>query len=159
MVSMNRDQTSTPIEGVIDEITRACLLTRTHRISRVLTNIYDQRLRPYGVNSHQFTLLVTIYRLGAASRAEIGRANHQDRSTMTRNLQLLIAEGWVEEVEGAVRGRSRPVTLTKAGKQLLRNAAPAWRRAQAHAIDTLGVPGANAMLGMADELTDQINNT
>src|ERR1700742_1978312 len=102
MSRMNRDLTSAPIEGVIDEITRACLLTRTHRISRVLTNMYDQRLRPYGLSSHQFTLLVTIHRLGEASRAEIGRANHQDRSTMTRNLQLIIAQGWAEEVEGAV---------------------------------------------------------
>jgi DNA-binding MarR family transcriptional regulator len=152
---MKSDSTSTPIEGLIDEITRACLLTRTHRISRVLTNMYDQWLRVHGINSHQFTLLVTIHRLGAATRAEIGRANQQDRSTITRNLQLVIAEGWVEEVEGATRGRCRPVTLTRVGKKLLKEAAPAWHEAQAAAVAALGKTGADAMLQMADQLLDQ----
>src|SRR4051794_31470120 len=34
--------------SVVGEITRNCLLTRTRRISRVMTNIYDQALRPHG---------------------------------------------------------------------------------------------------------------
>ena len=50
------------------EITRECLLTRTRRISRVLTGIYDQALRPFGINSPQFTLLVVIARLGPVNR-------------------------------------------------------------------------------------------
>src|SRR5665213_1770231 len=139
-------------DDVINEITRSCLLTRTRRISRVFTGIYDQELRPFGVNSPQFSLLVVISRLGAASRAEIGRANYQDRSTLTRNLQLILSEGWVEEVPHEAGGRSRPVVLTKAGRKLLRDAALAWREAQAKAKNLLGNDAVIAITGIADDL-------
>jgi DNA-binding MarR family transcriptional regulator len=139
-------------ENVINEISRSCLLTRTRQIARVLTGIYDQELRPFGINSPQFTLLVVISRLGSASRAEIGRYNHQDRSTLTRNLQLILSEGWVEEVQLEAGGRSRPIALTKAGKDLLHAAAPAWRAAQKRANAVLGEDCVNAITSVADDL-------
>jgi DNA-binding MarR family transcriptional regulator len=139
-------------EDVIGEITRDCLLTRTRRISRVVTGIYDQQLRPFGINSPQFSLLVVISRLGSASRAEIGRANYQDRSTLTRNLQLILSEGWVEEVQHGAGGRSRPIVLTAAGRDVLRRAAPAWRAAQAQAKAILGDIGVAAVTSIANEL-------
>lgn len=142
-------------KDVISEITRDCLLTRTRRISRVITGIYDQALRPFGLNSPQFSLLVVISRLGPASRAEIGRVNHQDRSTLTRNLQLLFSEGWVEEIPHNVGGRSRPLALTQAGQNLLHSAAPAWRAAQAQAKGVLGAAGVSAVMEIANDLPQQ----
>jgi DNA-binding MarR family transcriptional regulator len=142
-------------EDVISEINRNCLLTRTRRISRVLTGIYDQELRPFGINSPQFTLLVVISRLGSASRAEIGRENHQERSTLTRNLQLMLAEGWVEEIQHEASGRSRPIGLTKAGRELLHKAAPAWRAAQTKAKAVLGKAGVSAVIDIANALPQQ----
>ena len=139
-------------DDLIHEITRSCLLTRTRRISRVLTNIYDHELRPFGINSPQFSLLVVISRLGAASRAEIGRANQQDRSTLTRNLQLVLSQGWVEEIPHEAGGRSRPIMLTQTGRQLLHDAAPAWRAAQVKAKELLGEGGVIAVTGVADDL-------
>jgi DNA-binding MarR family transcriptional regulator len=149
---MKAAETSVKTEDVINEITRNCLLTRTRRISRVITSIYDQELRPFGVNSPQFSLLVVISRLGPASRAEIGRVNHQDRSTLTRNLQLILSEGWVEEIQHTEGGRSRPIVLTKTGKDLLHRAAPAWRAAQAQATALLGEAGVTAMTNIANDL-------
>ncbi|GHO72694.1 hypothetical protein KSD_04650 [Ktedonobacter sp. SOSP1-85] len=147
---------STEIEtadaGVVGEITRNCLLTRTRRISRIITNMYDQALRPYGVNAPQFSLLVLIAKLGGASRAEIGRANYQERSTLTRNLALLLAEGWVEEMVSDQGGRSRPLVLSQAGKDLLVSAAPAWRAAQVRAKQLLGEEGVTAIVGVADSI-------
>jgi DNA-binding MarR family transcriptional regulator len=149
---MKNAERSVKSDDVIKEITRNCLLTRTRRISRVITGIYDQELRPFGINSPQFSLLVVISRLGPASRAEIGRANQQDRSTLTRNLQLILSEGWVEEVPHEAGGRNRAIVLTKAGKDLLHEAAPAWRAAQAQAKALLGKDGARAVTEIADRL-------
>lgn len=149
---MKRNKSPATDGDIIKEITRNCLLTRTRRISRVITAIYDQELRPFGINSPQFSLLVVISRLGAASRAEIGRANYQDRSTLTRNLQLILSEGWVEEAPQEAGGRSRPVVLTKAGLELLRDAAPAWREAQAKAKNLLGRDAVIAITSIADDL-------
>jgi DNA-binding MarR family transcriptional regulator len=141
------------LEDPTGEIIRDCLLTRTRRISRVITGIYDQALRPFGINSPQFSLLVLIARLGPASRAEIGRANLQDRSTLTRNLALMLAQGWVEESPAA--GRGRPIVIAPAGKALLSTAAPAWRAAQAQAGDLLGETGVAAVRHIADTLPAQ----
>lgn len=145
------DHRESSIAGLVGEVTQGCLLTRTRRISRVITGIYDEALRPHGVNSPQFSLLILIAKLDGASRAEIGRANHQERSTLTRNLALLLGEGWIEEIvpEG---GRSRPIVITNAGRALLASAGDAWRSAQAKAKQMLGVAGIAAIVGVADNL-------
>ncbi|HEX7733597.1 MAG TPA: MarR family transcriptional regulator [Ktedonobacteraceae bacterium] len=149
---MMSTENETAEASVVGEITRHCLLTRTRRISRIITNMYDQALRPYGVNAPQFSLLVLIAKLGGASRAEIGRANYQERSTLTRNLALLLTEGWVEEMVSDQGGRSRPLVLSQAGRALLVSAAPAWRAAQVKAKQVLGEEGVTAIVGVADNI-------
>jgi len=140
-----------PQLALVAEVTKQCLLTRTRSISRVVTSIYDQALRPHGVNSSQFSMLVVIAKLNGASRAELGRANHLERSTSTRNLQLLLDQGWVEEL-AATHGRSRSILLSPAGRQLLTTAMPAWRAAQQKAKKMLGEEGADALLSIANGL-------
>lgn len=139
-------------DDITNEITRSCLLTRTRRIARVITGIYDEEYRPFGINAPQVSLLVLISRLGSPSRAEIGRQNHQDRSTLTRNLQLMMSNGWIEEVPHKEGGRSRAIVLTKAGKKLLNDVAPAWRTAQRRGKAVLGESGATAIKSIADSL-------
>jgi DNA-binding MarR family transcriptional regulator len=139
-------------DEVSSEIARNCLLTRTRQISRVLTAIYDEALRPFGINAPQFTLLVLIVELGPLSRSDLGRRNHHDRSTLTRNLQPLISQGWVSESAPGNDGRSRPLSLTEPGKALLHSAASAWSAAQTKAKALLGEVGANALMGIAGEL-------
>lgn len=135
---------------VIGEVARKCLLTRTRKISRVVTNLYDRALRPHGINSTQVSLLATIAKLGGASRAEIGRANYQESSTLTRNLALLLKEGWVQELPP--EGRSRPIILSEAGRSLLAEVMPAWRAAQREARELIGDEGVAALVGVADSL-------
>lgn len=122
---------------------------RTRLISRVVTGIYDRELRPFGINSPQLALLLVMCTMGSASRAEIGRFHRQDRSTLTRNLQIMISEGWIEEVPGEAAGRARPMRVTEAGLRLLHEAAPAWRAAQAQAKALLGGDGVAAVMDVA----------
>ena len=138
-------------DAILAEITQGCLLTRTRRLSRLVTNTYDQALRPFGVNAPQFSLLVLIAKFGPASRAEIGRVNYQDRSTLTRNLALLLGEGWVRELatEG---GRSRPIEISPKGRQLLAAAAPAWRDAQTEVRRLIGEDAAINILRVVDAI-------
>ncbi|MGA8756019.1 MAG: MarR family winged helix-turn-helix transcriptional regulator [Stellaceae bacterium] len=126
------------------------MLMRARLISRVITAIYDEELRPLGIISSQFALLVIISEIEPATRAEIGRYHHQDRSTLTRNLKLILAEGWAEEVQDKGGGRGRPIVLTKAGRDLICKGAPAWRVAQARAKALLGEHGAIAIADIAD---------
>ncbi|MGF6722215.1 DNA-binding MarR family transcriptional regulator [Paraburkholderia sp. GAS41] len=134
------------------EIARNCLLTRTRQISRVVTAIYDEAMRPFGINSSQFTLLVLIMELGPLSRSDLGRRNHHDRSTLTRNLQPLISQGWVSEGLVGNDGRSRPLSMTEDGKALLQSAASAWSVAQSRAKAVLGEVGVHALMEIAGDL-------
>jgi hypothetical protein len=56
----------------------------------------------------------------------------------------------LEEIQGEGGGRGRPIVVTKAGKDLLRKGAPAWRVAQARAKTLLGENGAIAIMDIAN---------
>jgi DNA-binding MarR family transcriptional regulator len=121
-----------------------------------ISGIYDEQLRPFGVGAAQFVLLVAIYKMEPATRAEIGRVQHQDRSILTRNLKLIISEGWVEEKQGLGDGRSRPLGLTKAGMELLCRTESAWRAAQARAKTLLGADGVVTVIDIADRIVETV---
>ena len=134
------------------QIARDCLMTRARQISRILTAVYDDALRPFGIVAPQFSLLVLIAEFGPVSRSDLGRRTQHERSTLTRNLQPLIAHGWVAESVPASDGRSRPLSLTQDGKTLLQSAADAWSAAQGHAARLLGEDGARDLMNIAREL-------
>ena len=91
-----------------------------------------------GIVSPQFALLLATAKIGLASRAEIGRFHRQDRSTLTRNAKPMLSAGWIEEVQDGERGRARRIAVTKVGRRLLQEAAPAWRSAQRRTKAKLG---------------------
>ena len=145
-------------KDVIAKMGGTCLLMRTRLISRVITGIYDEKLQPLGIGSAQFALLLVIDQIGPATRAEIARVQHQNRSVLTRNLKLMLAEGWIEEVKYQANarsrpdGRNRPVVMTKAGEDLLRKAEPAWQTAQAQAKALVGKDGMIAIMDTANRI-------
>ena len=139
-------------DNVIGDMVDSCMLMRTRLVSRVITNIYDDQLRPFGMNSAQFALLVVISKLSPATAAEIGRFHHQDKSTLTRNLKIMFAEGWIIEDPALANGRSRPVVLTAFGRDLLHKVEPAWRAGQLQADRLLGNAGINAITQIAGRI-------
>jgi len=135
------------IAGIDDNV-----LVRARLLSRAVTAIYDDKLRPFGINSAQFGLLAVIGQTAPTTRAEIARHQHLDKSTLTRNLRTGLSEGWVEEVRENADGRSRPIALTAAGKELLIKAKPAWLAAQADARLLLGKDGMTAVISTSDRI-------
>ena len=128
---------------------------RTRLLSRAITEIYDDRLRPFGFSAAQFALLEVIAQTEPVTRAEIARHQHLDKSTLTRNLRTALSEGWVKEVRDKADGRSRPIALTTAGKDLLIKAEPAWLAAQAEAKALLGKDGMTAVIDTADRILNR----
>jgi DNA-binding MarR family transcriptional regulator len=132
--------TNGPIVRIDDSV-----LTKARLLSRSVTEIFDDTLRPFGISSAQFVLLSVISQTGPITRSQIARLQHLDKSTLTRNLKKMLSEGWVEEVRENADGRSRPIALTAAGKELLVNGQPAWLEAQALTKELLGKDGAMAL--------------
>jgi DNA-binding MarR family transcriptional regulator len=147
-------------KDVIAEIGSTCLLLRMRLISRIIESIYEKKLQPFGIGAAQFASLVVIYKIQPATRAEIGRLLHQDRSTLTRNLRALLRQGWVKEIQyqtdarSRPDGRRRPIVLTTAGKDLLLRAEPAWQSAQAQAKNLIGKTGVIAAKEIANRVMD-----
>jgi DNA-binding MarR family transcriptional regulator len=141
------DDRSAPIAGIDDNV-----LVRARLLSRAVTGIYDDRLRPFGISSAQFTLLAVIGHSEPTTRTEIARHQHLGKSTLTRNLKAILADGWAKEVSENADGRTRPLALTAAGKELLLNARPAWLAAQAQAKALLGSDGMTAVINTGDRI-------
>ena len=131
------------------------LFTRARLLSKAVTAICDDKLRPFGVSSTQFALLIAVCRIEPATRAEIARLQHLNKSTLTRDLKVVLSEGWIEEVRRSANGRSRPVALTRVGKELMLNAQPAWLKAQVQAEALLGVDGMTTLINITDRIVDQ----
>ncbi len=120
-----------------DVIASECLAVRLRLLNRVVTNIYDEALRPLGIKTSQLNLLVIAAKLGLARPADVCRRLQMDSSTLSRNVERMKARGWLEVVTDE-DGRAQPFRLTTKGKKLLQKAKPAWEQAQQKAIKLLG---------------------
>src|SRR5919202_2881506 len=124
----------------IDTISKSCIAVRLRLLNRVITNLYDDALRPLGVKVSQLNVLIVTARLGLARPALVCDILHLDASTLSRNVKPLQAHGWLEVVPEA-DARAQPFRLTPQGKRLIEKAVPAWEEAQRQAAELLGDEG------------------
>jgi DNA-binding MarR family transcriptional regulator len=125
-------------KAVADEIARDCVMIRWRMTNRILSAIYDEQLRPFGLKSSQLSLLVAVTKAGPVRRIELGKVLSLDPSTLTRNLAVMLKHGWIEEVPDNGDRRGAPLQTTPTGHKLLKRLAPAWHRAQARVKKMLG---------------------
>jgi DNA-binding MarR family transcriptional regulator len=114
-----------------------CTSFNLRKAARTVTQFYDDALRDSGLKSTQFSLLAAASVAGSVPISRLAEEMAMDRTTLTRNLKPLEAEGLLRVVAGADR-RVRNVTVTPEGEALLEKAAPMWRNAQTRMIDKLG---------------------
>ena len=129
----------------------ACYCAAVRAASRKMTALYDGALAPGGINIAQFSLLRRIERAGALSLTELGRRAELDRSTIGRNVRVLEKLALVR-LASAKDQREAAVSLTEAGRDALKRAAPLWEEAQARIESALGSDGARALKTLADAL-------
>jgi DNA-binding MarR family transcriptional regulator len=135
--------------SLIDQIACDCLLSRARKLDRVLTRIYDAELRQFGLRASQLNLLVLVAKIGPIRRIEIGKRLHLDPSTLTRNLKIMLINGWIQEVADGEDGRGLPVQITAQGRDLLNQVGPSWRKAQTRTEKFLGEDGATLLRKLA----------
>jgi DNA-binding MarR family transcriptional regulator len=124
----------------VDTIARSCIAVRLRLLNRVITNLYDDAMRPLGLKVSQLNILVVTAKLSLATPAKVCDILQLDTSTLSRNVERMRAKGWLEVVP-AEDARAQPFRLTAQGKRLLERAAPAWEKAQAQAVEVLGEEG------------------
>ena len=124
----------------IDAIAKTCIAVRLRLLNRVVTNFYDDALRPLGLKVSQLNILVVTARLGVARPAQVCVILQLDTSTLSRNVERMRAHRWLEVVPEE-DARAQPFRLTPRGKRLIERAVPAWEKAQRQATELLGDEG------------------
>jgi DNA-binding MarR family transcriptional regulator len=121
----------------LSRVATSCACFSLRKATRVITQLYDDLLRPSGIRSTQLTLLALLAGHGPMRITELAEASVTDRTTLTRNLAVLEAEGLVRTSVGQ-DARVRLVEITPGGRERLASALPLWERAQALVAERLG---------------------
>ncbi|MBT8401984.1 MAG: MarR family transcriptional regulator [Rhodothermia bacterium] len=131
------------------EETVGCVANALRMASRVLTQHYEDHLRPSGLSIGQFSILAALAQQPRRSTGiplgALAESLSLDRTTLSRNLNPLERDGLVTTDEGDDR-RTRLVRITSVGRRRLRSALQAWKKAQDETLSALGSRGANGLM-------------
>lgn len=117
-----------------------CLCLHAQRAARALARRFDIALKPAGITSGQFSLLMSLNRPEPPNLGNVAALLAMDRTTLTANLKPLERRGLVEMVADPKDRRSRLLRLTSAGRAVLADAVPIWRHVHAAIETTLSDP-------------------
>ncbi|MBX3679686.1 MarR family winged helix-turn-helix transcriptional regulator [Cognatazoarcus halotolerans] len=112
-----------------------CTGARLRRLTRRMTVFYEQYLRSVGLRLTQYSVLAHLSEV-PQSLLELAARLETDRTTLSRGLRPLIANGWVSEMRGA-DARQHLFVLSAEGFAFRALADAHWREAQLALEDVL----------------------
>ena len=133
-------------------IVSTCTSLNLRKAARAASQFLESYLAPLGLHTGQFGILSHVAKAGTITMTRLAESLALDRTTLTRNLQLLQRDGLVEIVSGQDK-RVREITLTPLGTDKLAQAIPSGARlkrrspgvwAGAPADDSLALCGFNS---------------
>ena len=105
-----------------------CLCLNTQRAARALAQLFDHALRPLGITSGQFSLMMAISGPGSHTVGRTAEILAMDRTTLTAALKALRRRDLVSMSVNPEDKRSQLLALTPQGRKLLQRAKRIWRR-------------------------------
>ena len=105
--------------------------------SRVITQLFDEILKPSGLQITQFAVLVGIALFGSPTINQLAKGLVMDRTTLTRNLKPIEKLGLIKIKQGDDK-RTYVVELTAKGKLALNKTLPYWEKARATVSEEFG---------------------
>ncbi len=148
---MKSDDHNIPEITKCREIGRTCACYKVRKAARAVTKLYEEVLRPIGLRATQFSLLMAARVMGPVTVVKLAQVTVMDRTTLTRNLQILEKRGLITIKPGEDR-REREVTLTASGMEVLAKAVPLWEEAQDRVQKGLGEERLQNLLGDLSEM-------
>jgi DNA-binding MarR family transcriptional regulator len=130
---------------VTPQVRDACLCLHAQRAARALARRFDEALRPLGLTSGQFSLLMSLNRREAPTIGSVATLLAMDRTTLTANLKPLARRGLVKISVDKEDRRSRRLAIMPAGRALLGKAYPLWQQTHAAAERLLPAGSADAL--------------
>src|SRR5438874_13081479 len=132
---MSTTDAALPLD-ITRQVRNTCICLHLQQAARAVARRFDAALRPLGLTSGQFSLLMSLNRPEPASIGNVSSLLAMDRTTLTANLKPLERRGLVTVAADDADKRTRSLSLTPAGRALLSTAGPVWRRTHAE-IDRL----------------------
>jgi len=132
---------------------QGCTNFKTRQLARLLARQYDAEMAKAGLKGTQYSLLSHVLHAGAVAPGELARLMGLDASTLTRNLQPLLAAGWLVQEAGG-DARSRLVRITDAGCAKRAEAKQHWLAAQQALNARLGEERVVALHQLLDDCTE-----
>ncbi len=140
------------------QISETCACFNLRKSTRLVTQLYDHKLRPAGIRATQFTILVAIQTNAPIAIQALSRITVMDRTTLARNLKPLERNGLIAITPGEDR-RVRLARLTAQGQRVLSRALPLWKAAQAEFRHKLGSANLDTMLKVLSQTVAAIRTT
>ena len=133
-----------------------CLCLHLQRAARALARRFDDALRPLGLTSGQYSMMMALNRPEPPGIGSVASLLSMDRTTLTAALKPLQRRDLVTVMVDAADRRGRRLRLTPAGRALLARALPVWRRTHAEIERLLPRDGAGPLAARpaGAELTD-----
>jgi DNA-binding MarR family transcriptional regulator len=125
-----------------------CACANLRRADRLVSQFYDDALRPSGLRITQFTLLQALTLAPDISQKQLAILLAIDSTTLTRTLAPLRRKGWLRSVSAADRRELR-LSLTPAGRREYKRALPYWQTAQKNLQRALGTENWNRLIETA----------
>jgi DNA-binding MarR family transcriptional regulator len=129
---------------------QGCTNLKLRQLMRRVTQYYDVELAKTGLKTTQYSLLSHVVKLGPIRAVDLAGVMRMSTSTLSRNLQPLIANDWIA-VNAGNDARSRLITATDAGQTKRTEAQRKWRVAQEGINQTLGLGRVLALHALIDE--------
>ena len=141
MVKPNRESASDRAQRVATAYiprNTECAYNNLKVMTRVVSSIYDEELRPVGLRASQLALLWAIRAMEPVEFGRLGATTFTDQTTLSRTVALLKRAGLVSIRVGNDR-RVRVISTTAKGLARFAVAMPLWERAQARADELLSL--------------------
>ena len=149
-------RSGTSAADTVSAAPRGCTCAKLRRLSRRVTAVYDRELAAAGLRVTQYSMLSVIQREAGQDGmplTALAERLDMDRTTLTRNLKPLIAQGWAELVASESDARLRLARVTAAGTSAWQAARPHWKRAQLEVNRTLGDDTVERLHQWLDDVT------
>lgn len=135
---------------------QGCTNLKLRQLMRRVAQHYDAEVGKSGLKGTQYSLLSHVVLLGPIRPVDLAAQMKVTASTLSRNLQPLVAAGWLEVTAGD-DARSRLVLATTAGREKRVEAQRRWKTAQLQINAALGPANVLALHALIDDALQRLS--
>jgi len=142
------ERLSDRLRSQINTMGDLCFALQARKTANLLARVYNAALEPLGLEISQFSTLCAVALERSDSITELAGALGVERSTLTRNLKVLVRDDLI--VLSEREGRRSRYHLTSKGRRMLSKALPLWADIQ----ERISAATANSAVSDRDLRTD-----